>query len=213
MRDPDLEQLSGAGEQRGQIFERLLESYRPRLRRMIGLRLDRRVRTRVDESDVMQDAFVEVTRRLESFLERPEMPFFVWVRFIAVERVIQLHRKHLGAEGRTVDREFRLSPRNQLEATSEAIVARLISAEPSPSSVAMNEEARARVVDAIEEMDPMDREVLALRHFEQLTNGEVAEVLGLSIGTASKRYLRALDRLRSVLAPTLRDESDGGATP
>jgi len=200
--DADLKRLTNArGTERQSEFERLLDSYRPRLRRMIGLRLDRRVLGRVDESDVIQDAFLEATARLDNYLEKPEIPFFLWIRFLASQRVIQLHRQHLGAEVRRVGRELSLGRGDYLGATSQGIAVQIAARDPSPSTVAAREESLAQIERGLEEMDPVDREVLALRHFEQLTNGEVASVLGLSFGTASKRYLRAIVRLREMLKP------------
>jgi RNA polymerase sigma-70 factor (ECF subfamily) len=177
----------------------LLEAHRERLERMVALRLDRRLRGRVDASDVLQDAFLEATRRLGDYLRRPSMPFYIWLRFIACQRLQALCREHLGRQKRDVRRETPIDDRQYPAATSEALAAQLLGKLTTPSQAAMRDEMKARLRNAIESMDPALREVIALRHFEDLTNAEAAQVLAIDESTASKRYIRALKRLREIL--------------
>jgi RNA polymerase sigma-70 factor (ECF subfamily) len=173
---------------------------RPRLRRMVALRMDRRLQGRIDPSDVIQDAHIEAMTRLPEYLRHPELPFFLWLRLIVGQRLTLLHRRHLGAQARDAGREIGLYGGALPEATSAALAARLLGHLTQPSEAAVRAERKIRIQTALNEMDQLDREVLALRHFEQLSNGEVAQALGLSKSTASKRYIRALQRLKEILA-------------
>jgi RNA polymerase sigma-70 factor (ECF subfamily) len=182
----------GKGEALGALFER----HRERLRRMVLLRMDRRVQGRIDASDVIQDAFLEATRRLEGYLENPRMPFYLWLRFLAAQRLVQLHRRHLGAEARDAGREISLYRGTFPEATSAALAEQLVSQRTSPSQAAMRVEMKMRLQEALNAMEPADREVLALRQFEGLRNQQVAQILGVSEAASSQRYVRALERLK-----------------
>jgi RNA polymerase sigma-70 factor (ECF subfamily) len=177
----------------------LLEAHRARLERLVTLRLDRRLRGRVDPADVLQDTFLEATRRLESYLDRPDMPFFLWLRFLATQRLQGLCREHLGVGKRDVRREVPIAEATFTEANSEALAARLHGSFTTPSQAAMRQEMKARLTAALESMDLEDREIIALRHFEELSHGEAARVLGMDESAASKRYLRAIKRLRAIL--------------
>ncbi|VTR94481.1 sigma-70 family rna polymerase sigma factor : RNA polymerase sigma factor, sigma-70 family OS=Singulisphaera acidiphila (strain ATCC BAA-1392 / DSM 18658 / VKM B-2454 / MOB10) GN=Sinac_6693 PE=4 SV=1: Sigma70_r4_2 [Gemmata massiliana] len=176
----------------------LVERHHARLRRMAGLRLDPRLRGRVDPSDVLQEAYLDAARRLPEYLEAPPLPFFLWLRQLVGTRLAKAHRAHLGTAARDVRREARPEPAPA--ASSVALAEHLTAAGPRPSEAAARQELRDRLRAALDEMDPIDREVLALRHFEQLTNAEIARTLGLADGTASKRYVRALERLQDILA-------------
>jgi RNA polymerase sigma-70 factor (ECF subfamily) len=178
----------------------LFDRDRPRLRRMVALRMDRRLQGRIDPSDVIQDAHIEAMTRLPEYLRLPDMPFFLWLRLIVGQRLTLLHRRHLGAHARDAGREIGLYGGALPEATSAALAARLLGHLTQPSEAAVRAERKIRIQTALNEMDQLDREVLALRHFEQLSNGEVAQALGLSKSTASKRYIRALQRLKEILA-------------
>lgn len=178
----------------------LLCEYRQRLKRMVYLRLNRRLQGRIDESDVLQEAFLEVTRRLEEYLKRPEMPFFLWVRQITGQKLIDIHRQHLGAKMRDVNREVSLHRGAFPAASSVSLAAQLLGHITSPSQAAIKAETRLRVQESLNSMEPLDREVLALRHFEQLNNTEIAQVLGLSDSGATARYVRALRHLKKRLS-------------
>jgi RNA polymerase sigma-70 factor (ECF subfamily) len=177
----------------------LLESHRKRLRRMVALRLDRRLQARIDASDVIQEAFLEASARLPEYARQPALPFFLWLRFLTGQKMAELHRHHLGAQMRDAGREISLY-RGALPLTSSAeLAAQLLGHDTRPSEAAVRAERKVRLQEALNGMDPLDREVLALRHFEQLNNAETAQVLGLGESAASKRYIRALRKLKDVL--------------
>ena len=177
----------------------LLVRSRGRLRRMVALRLDRRLQGRVDPSDIIQEAYIDASARLADYARQPDMPFFLWLRFLTGQRLLRVHRQHLGAEMRDVAREVSLYRGALPAATSAALAAQLLGRDTRPSEAAVRAERSIRLQEALNSMDPLDREVLALRHFEQLTNGEAARVLGLQESAAAKRYVRALTRLRLIL--------------
>jgi RNA polymerase sigma-70 factor (ECF subfamily) len=180
---------------------RLLERHRERLRRMVALRLDMRLQGRVDPSDVIQEAFLEATGRRDEYGRSPEpMPFYLWLRFLVGQKILEQHRRHLGAQARDIGREVSLYRGPMPEATSAAIAAQLLGRHTSPSQAAIRAERKLRLQEALNRMDPLDREILVLRHYEQLSNGEVAVVLGLDKSAASKRYARALVRLKDILS-------------
>jgi RNA polymerase sigma-70 factor, ECF subfamily len=190
-----------AGEQHalGELFH----AHRERLRRMVQLRLDNRLRGRIDPSDVIQEAFLDASRRLGEFAADPRMPPFVWLRLLTAQRLVTLHRVHLGVKGRDASREVSLHTGPLPSADSRSLAAQLLGRLSSPSQAAMRAEIQIKIQDALNAMDPIDREILALRHFEELSNGETAAVLGLHKAAASNRYVRALRRLKEILAPTL----------
>jgi RNA polymerase sigma-70 factor (ECF subfamily) len=177
----------------------LLVRSRDRLRRMIALRLDRRLQGRVDPSDIIQEAYIDASARLAEYARQPDMPFFLWLRFLTGQRLVRVHRQHLGAEMRDVAREVSLYRGALPAATSAALAAQLLGRDTRPSEAAVRAERSIRLQEALNSMDPIDREVLALRHFEQLSNAEAARVLGLQESAAAKRYVRALKRLRLIL--------------
>jgi RNA polymerase sigma-70 factor (ECF subfamily) len=179
---------------------RLLEKHRLRLRRMVALRLDPRLQGRIDASDVIQEAYLEASARLEDYLRDPTMPFFLWLRFLAGQKLVTLHRHHLGTRMRDAGREVSLYRGRLPEATSAALAAQLLGHQTRPSEAAVRAELKIRLQEALNSMDPLDREVLALRHFEQLSRAEAAQVLGIQESACGKRYVRALQRLRDLLA-------------
>jgi RNA polymerase sigma-70 factor (ECF subfamily) len=179
----------------------LLQRLRGRLKRMVVLRLDPRIQGRVDPSDVIQEAYFDATKRLSDYADAAEpMPLYLWLRFLVAQTILEHHRRHLGAQARDAAREVTLYRGPMPEATSAAIVAQLLGRHTSPSHAAMRAERKIRLQTALNQMDPIDREVLVLRHYEQLSNGEVATVLGLDKSAASKRYVRALLRIKDILA-------------
>jgi RNA polymerase sigma-70 factor (ECF subfamily) len=189
----------------------LFSQYEERLRKMVHYRLDRRLYGRVDAADVLQEAYLEAARRIDDYLARPDVPFFVWLRQITAQVLIDTHRRHL-AKMRSANQEVRLHRGAYVHATSFSLAAQLVGKLTSPSRAAMREEMLVQVRAALDGMDELDREVLALRHFEELTNNEVAEVLGLQKAAASNRYVRALKRLRGVLEklPLFAEEREAG---
>ena len=177
----------------------LLERHRRRLRRMVAVRLDQRLQGRIDASDVIQEAYLEASTRLEDYLRQPTVPFFLWLRFLTGQKLAELHRHHLGAQMRDADREISLYRGALPETSSAALAARLLGHDTRPSEAAVRAERKIRLQEALNGMDPLDREVLALRHFEQLNNAETARTLGLHESAASKRYIRALKKLKDIL--------------
>src|SRR5215472_12625980 len=178
----------------------LLGRDRERLRRMVALRLDRRLQGRVDPSDIIQEACLDAARRLPEYHKSPAMPFFLWLRLVVGQRLVDEHRKHLGAAARDAGREISLYRGALPETTSAALAAHLLGRLTTPSQAAIRAERKIRLQEALNSLDPTDREILALRHFEDLSNGEAAAVLGLDKSAASKRYARALIRLKEMLA-------------
>ena len=180
--------------------ERLLAEHREPVRHMIGLRLDRAIARRVDASDVVQEVLLEASRRLQDYLRDPVMPFHLWLRHIARDHIIDAHRRHRQAQKRGVDREQPLAPAGWVDRSSLNLAAQFVDQELTPASAALRQELEHRLHDAIHQLEEDDREVILMRHFEQLSNQEVATVLGLSEAAASMRYLRAIRRLRTLLA-------------
>ena len=177
----------------------LFEMHRDRLLSILGFRMDARLRGRLDPADVFQEALIEATSRFPDFCRERKMPFFLWLRFITVQKLLQMHRKHLGAKVRDAGREVSIFAGPHPQATSAVLAAHLLGKHTSPSGAVVRAETQLQVERALNTMEDLDREVLALRHFEQLGNGEVAKVLEISDKAASNRYMRALKRLGAVL--------------
>ena len=194
----DLLRRAGAGDPHA--LAELFARYRGRLWRMVRLRLDRRLQGRVDPSDVLQEAQLEITRRAAEYAADPRVPPFLWLRLITGQRLMALHRRHLGAQMRSAGQEIALHRGPIPQATSASLAEMLLGRLTSPTQAARRAEVRLLLQEALNGMDPLDREVLTLRHFEELSNAEVAQVLGLSKTAASNRYIRALERLREMLA-------------
>jgi RNA polymerase sigma-70 factor (ECF subfamily) len=178
----------------------LFTRYRDRLRRMVKLRMDRRLQGRLDASDVLQEAYLDVARRSDEFRENSKMPVFLWLRLITGQRLMALHRQHLGAQMRNVGQEVSLHRGALPPASSISIAAMFLGRITSPTWAARRAEMQERLQDILNAMDPIDREILVLRHFEELGNGEAAQVLGISKSAASSRYIRAVMRLKKDLA-------------
>jgi RNA polymerase sigma-70 factor, ECF subfamily len=188
-----LERLRAGG--RGALAA-LFGRYRDRLRRMVELRMDPRLQARLDPSDVLQEAYLEVARDLDAYLRDPKLTPFLWLRLHVGRRLTTLHRHHLGTRMRGAGLEVSLYRDALPEASSAALAAMLLGGHTSPTQAAR----LLRVQEAMNRLDPMDREALALRHFEQLSRAEAAQVLGISEAAAAKRYVRALKRLEELLA-------------
>jgi RNA polymerase sigma-70 factor (ECF subfamily) len=192
--------LRQAADGDGASLGALLTRHEGRLRRMIAFRLDPRLQGRIDPDDVVQEVHLAASEHLADYLQRPTMRLFLWLRGIAGNKLLELHRRHLGTPMRDARREVSLHRGALPGATSAALAAQLLGQQTRPSEAAVRAEAKIRLQEALNGMDPLDREVLALRHFEQLTNAEVAHVLQIKEATAGKRHLRALGRLREILA-------------
>jgi RNA polymerase sigma-70 factor (ECF subfamily) len=196
---PEWDQLQRAAQGDDRSLNDLFTRYRSRLKRMVKLRLDPRVQGRLDPSDVIQEAYVEICKKLADYLRAPDLPFYLWLRLLTGQKLTLAHRQHLGVQARDASREVSLYRGALPEASSAALAARLMGHLTSPSEAALKAELQLRVQEALNEMDPVDREVLTLRHFEQLSNAETALVLGLKESAACNRYVRALERLRGAL--------------
>jgi RNA polymerase sigma-70 factor (ECF subfamily) len=179
----------------------LFTRHRDRLRRMVDIRLDPRLQARLDASDVVQDAYVKVTERLDEYFRQPKVPFFLWMRLVVGEQLTWLHRHHLGTGMRDAGRERSIFTGSVPEASSAALAARLVGRHTSPTQQVVRAERVRQVQEALNALDPLDREILSLRHFEELTAAETAQVLGIEEAAAAKRFFRATRRLKAILDP------------
>ena len=201
--DPDLQPtqvlLDRVRQGDGAAVNGLLERHREAIKRMIGRRMDRVVQHRVDASDIVQDVMIEANRRLGDYLANPTMPFQLWLRHMARDRLIDAHRRHRVASSRSVDREVSLAVRDNGERSQADLAGQLADRELTPAAAATWHELERRFAAAVETLDEADREIVLLRHFEHLSTAEAAETLGLSKAAAGMRYLRAMRRLRVLL--------------
>jgi len=177
----------------------LFDRYRKRLRQMVRLRLDRRLRGRVDPSDVLQEAYLDMAQQLPGYFEQEDMSFFLWLRLVTGQRMMRMHRQHLGAAMRDAGREVSLYKGALPQATSVSLAAQLLGRFTSVTQAAVRAEMQVKLQEAVNSMDAMDREIITRRHFGELSNNEAAEVIGLSKAAASNRYIRALARLQGIL--------------
>lgn len=194
------ELLQRAGQGDNEALGELFSGHRERLRRMVQVRLDRRLHGRIDPSDVLQESYLEMARALAAYLKDPVLPFFLWLRMITGRKLQALHRHHLGCKSRDAGREVSLYRGALPQASSVSLAAHLLGRLTTPSVAAVRAELQVRIQEALNSMDEMDREILALRHFEQLSNAEAAQVLGISEQASSNRFVRALKRLKRVLS-------------
>jgi RNA polymerase sigma-70 factor (ECF subfamily) len=204
MTDPNDTQnlLIRASEGDSRAVAELMEVYRGRLKQMVSLRLDRRLRKRVDPSDVVQEALIVASNRLREYTEQPTMGFYLWLRWITADKLMNTHREHLGTQKRDVTHEVSIYRRPMPEACSVSLAQQLLGQLTSPTQAVQRAEMQLLVQDVLNSMDPVDREVLVLRNFEQLSTTETAEALGIKRSTASKRYIAALKRLKQALSST-----------
>lgn len=196
----ELLRRAGAGEPAAQA--ELFARYRERLRRMVRLRLDRRLQGRLDPSDVLQEAFLDFAKRAADYAANPAMDFFLWLRLLTGQRLLILHRQHLGTRMRDAALEVSLFQGALPQATTHSLAAQLLGHLTSPTQAAHRAELQIRLQEALNRMDPIDREIVALRHFEELSNNEAAAVLGVKKSAASNRYIRALKELREIMQVT-----------
>lgn len=173
---------------------------RERLRGMVQLRLDWRLRRRVDPSDVLQEAYIDYARRFRRYCQEPALPFYLWLRQLTAQRLIDVHRRHLGAKMRDATLEASIWTQSLPPVSSNSLASRLLGRVTSASRAFQRAEDQMKVQQALERLKPIDREVIALRHFEMLTNEETALTLGLAKTAASNRYIRAMRRLKDELA-------------
>ena len=177
----------------------LLTRHEERLCRLVAYRMDPRLQGRIDPLDVIQDAYLEASEHRAEYVQQPGKPFFLWLRAIVGNKLRELHRHHLGAQMRDAGREVSLYRGNMPEASSAALAAQLLGRATRPSEAAIRAEVKVQLQEVLNSMDPLDREVLVLRHFEQLSPEETSQVLGIKVKAAGMRYLRALKRLKDIL--------------
>src|SRR3954468_4136260 len=198
VRDDDLLGRARAGDPRA--LADLFDRYKARLRHMVRLRLDRRLAGRLDASDVLQEAYLEADKRFAEYLRDPAIPAFLWLRLVTGQKLTDLHRHHLGAKMRDAGMEVSLHRGALPQASSVSLAELLLGRLTSPTRAARRAEMQLRLQEALNRMNPIDREVLVLRHFEELSNAEAARVLGLEKTAASNRYIRALKRLKQAMS-------------
>lgn len=203
------ELMQGAGRGEPAAVNALLDRHREALRHMVRSRLDQRLARRVDASDVVQDVLLEASTRLADYLRDPKLPFPIWLREMARDRIIDLHRRHRVAARRSLDKEQPLSPANFGDRSSLELAGQLRDPELTPAANALRRELHERFLDALDRMDEEDREILVIRHVEQLSNSEAAKILGLSAPAAGMRHLRALRRMREILGESSGESSAG----
>jgi RNA polymerase sigma-70 factor (ECF subfamily) len=176
----------------------LVERHRDRLERMVALRMDRRLQGRVDPADVVQETYLALRDKFAQYSADPRLDFFLWLRLEVGQKLVDLHRFHLGTQMRDAGQEVALRRWALPQVTSLSLAEHLLGKLTSASRAAMRAELKFRVQEALNSMDPRDREVLVLRHFEELSNAEAAQVLGIKPSAAVNRYVRALKRLKDV---------------
>jgi RNA polymerase sigma-70 factor (ECF subfamily) len=191
-------QQAAAGNQ--QAATALFVRFHDRLLRMLQLRMDHRLKRRIDSEDIVQEAYLDAGQRLKDYAANPPMSFYVWLRYLTAQKLIDAQRHHLGVEKRDARREVSLYRGPMPEATSASLAAQLLGRLTSPSVAAIRAETQIKVQEVLNAMDPIDREVLVLRHFEHMNNSEAAELLSISPATASKRYIMAIKRLKAILS-------------
>jgi RNA polymerase sigma-70 factor (ECF subfamily) len=194
----ELLRKAGGGDQ--QALDELIARHHDRLRRMLRLRLDRRLQGRIDPSDVIRLVSADVARRAPEYLARPVRPAYLWLRSVAGERLQAVHQEHLGTLAGDAGQELSLYRGSMPEANSVSLAARLLGRFVSAGEMADRAEKLIRLQEALNNMDAADREILALRHFEELSNDEAASVLGVSGAEALTRYVAALKRFKDVLS-------------
>ena len=199
---PELQALiDRAAEGDSAAWGALLAVHQDRLATMVKFRMDPRLRGRLDADDIVQEAFVEAAEHRSDYFRSPSASLFLWLRGVVTNKLLETHRHHLGTRMRDAKRELPLAaPRPSPDETTAALCSQLTGGLTRPSVAAARGEIRMRLNEALNQMDPMDREVLALRHFEQLSNLEAAQLLGIQERAAAKRYLRALQRLKRILS-------------
>lgn len=194
------ELLAGAKNGDASAVNQLMERHRDSLRRIVQLRLDQKIQRRIDVSDVVQDVLIEANRRLVDYVANPQMPFHLWLRQIAQDRIIDAHRRHRGSAKRSVDRERQLAVPAADDRSTMDLAAQLCDRELTPAAAVAQAEMAQCVEQAIARLPDQDCEIIIMRHYEQLSNQEVAQALSLTEPAASMRYLRAIRKLRELMA-------------
>lgn len=177
----------------------LMDRHRNSLRQLVRMRLDQKVQKRIDVSDVVQDVLVEANRRLQRYLNDPIMPFHLWLRQIAKDRIIDAHRRHRVSAKRSIDREQPLVAPRGYDQSSIHLASLLGDQQLTPAAAALQKEMARKVEAAVAQLNENDCEIVVMRHYEHLSNQEIGQILGLTEPAASMRYLRAIRRLKAIL--------------
>jgi len=193
------ELLAQAGKGQPQAEDELLALFREPLRRAVELRLDPALARREDPSDIVQKVLFDAHRRLADYLKEPKMPFHLWLRHMAQDRIIDTYRRHKEAARRSIDHEQPQQPPAWASQSSVQLLGQLVDHERTPASAALQQELQQKLQEVLQSLDEMDREVILMRYYEQLSNQEIAAALGLTEAAASMRHLRALRRLKDAL--------------
>jgi RNA polymerase sigma-70 factor (ECF subfamily) len=196
--DETQELLRDAGNGDSHAVNVLMERHRESLRKLVRMRLDRAIAQRVDASDVVQDVLMEASQRLADFIGEAKMPFHLWLRQLTKDHIIDVHRRHRGAQRRSVDREHRVLA-VQPDRSSLDLAAQFCDPELTPAAANIRRELEQRFLTALDHMSDDDKDIILMRHFEHLSNSEVAQALNMSPAASGMRYLRTLRRLRSIL--------------
>ena len=198
--DPtELEKLRGSKSDVAEVFS----TYRARLLKMIGYRLDSRLVGRVDPEDLLQEVWLAVERRIHEFTSKPQVPFVLWLRQLTSQVIVDNHRRHIETKKRDARLEISLPPSNNRYSDSISIARNLVAAMSTPSRQVAKEELIEILIQTLDQLEEIDREIIVLRHLEELTNSEAAQELQIKPFAASKRYLRAMKRLATVMQPVL----------
>lgn len=205
-KDQTIELLDQARQGDESAVNALMDRHRNSLRQLVRMRLDQKIQKRVDVSDVVQDVLVEANRRLQRYLDNPIMPFHLWMRQIAKDRIIDAHRRHRVSAKRSVDREQQMVAPRGYDQSSIHLASLLGDQRLTPAAAALQQEMAKQVEQAISKLEEKDCEIIVMRHYEHLTNQEIGRVLDLSEPAASMRYLRAIRRLRQVM----QDQGESG---
>lgn len=198
-KDQTVELLAQAKVGDDAAINELMDRHRNSLRQLVRMRLDQKIQKRIDVSDVVQDVLVEANRRLQRYIDNPVMPFHLWLRQIAKDRIIDAHRRHRVSAKRSVDREQVMVAPRGYDQSSIQLASMLGDPRLTPAAAALQQEMAKKVEHAISLLDEKDCEIIVMRHYEHLTNQEIGKVLGLTEPAASMRYLRAIRRLRVVM--------------
>lgn len=177
----------------------LMKHYRSRVRKLVTIRMDQRLTARIDPSDVVQETLLEAARKLPKYLRHPDVPFYPWLRALAINRLIDFHRQHLGAQRRNVRREEPWTPTLSNESAMQ-LADRLISSASSPSRRAERNELRQQVRLALERLPDQQREILVMKYLEELSSTEIASVLGIPDRTIRRRHRQAVEQLADLLS-------------
>ena len=200
--------LAKAKDGNDDAINELMDRHRNSLRQLVRMRLDQKIQKRVDVSDVVQDVLVEANRRLQRYIENPVMPFHLWLRQIAKDRIIDAHRRHRVSAKRSVDREQALVAPRGYDQSSIQLANLLGDQRLTPAAAALQQEMAKKVEEAIGLLEEKDCEIIVMRHYEHLTNQEIGKVLNLTEPAASMRYLRAIRRLRTVMQESSESSGD-----